>query len=262
MSTYKYKILAFIIALKRSRRNSIILKGPVYKIATKYGICASSFKKYLQEAIDLGYIVEKEDRYVVIKFKEIVRHFCKEHDIYFGHYKILRNKSSQTNVKNICEELLRIAIMDNVINPQEYMIAKKNKDIELVRYSLKTDKKPSYLPKRDYSRLKKLSNSGTLSAQGLRSLYSSKTDIVVSSNRHASKRIGISNFKAGQVLSKGDRYFSRSKLDTYYPGCNQFNLEALRNQHPRAWVVPLPNYNKIRVSYGSQLHNLLPTLTK
>lgn len=256
MSTYNYKILAFIIALKRAKRNSVILKRPIYKMAQKYGICGVSFKKYLTKSIELGYIIEKEDRYVIIKFKEIVKHFCGEQKIYFGYYNILRNRSNVT-VKTITEELLCISMMDNVIKPQEYVIERKKRDIGIIKHSLKTDKKPRPLSKRDYARMKKLAKQGMLSAKSLQRLIDSTTGIVISSNRHASRKTGISNFKAGQVLSKGGKYFSRTKLEKYHHGCNAFNLEKLNHMYPKAWIIPLPHYDKIRVSFGSQLLNTL-----
>jgi hypothetical protein len=254
----KYRLFALIIAMKRHKKNSVVFKAKLSVTAKRYGMSIKTFKKYLVIAKEQGLIIEKEDRYEVVKFSLVVRKLAKSLGIFFGHYQIIKNldESASLDVHKIVEELLVCGIKDNIINQQLYAIERNTKDIELIKSALpKTEKRDTgrkvQFDPANYRRLKKLSRSGKICAQELNRLLRSTKKDVITSKRHAAKVLGISPSRATKTFRIKGKGFDVVSVSKWINGCTLFNYEKARIDYPDALVIPLPHHNKIKICFGS-----------
>jgi hypothetical protein len=245
------KKIAFLIALKRGRRNSIILKGPVYKISYKYGLAPQTFKKYLREAIELGLIEDLGDRYRVIGFKAIVSDFCNEHKVILRKHLLLRSEITCT--KQIVRELSRVLVYDNVVFLQKRAIENKKKDIELISELVSGTGKNKFYSKSEIKKIKALQKKKQISVRHLNRLKNSLSEEIITSCRSLSEKFGVSPKKANKILADGGEIFKREIKVDWIEDATFFNFEMARELNPRAVVHPLPSKNKIKVNHGSRL---------
>lgn len=253
------KLLVLLIILKRYRNNSVILKTAKYKLAAKFSMSPVTFNKYLDECIRLGYIIDRGDRYQIIQFKELVVSFAKNTGTFFGKHQILCSKN--LSFKSTLAELQRYLVIDNIINPQENQLKRKKTDIELINFANRTVKSDSFLCKHELKRLKKLHKEGKLSACAAKKVVSSYTGVVITSARHTAKKLKVSVQKANSILNSGESLYSRNILVKWVKGVSFFKIESLRIQYPDATIIPLLNYDVIKICFGSSLsHGNLKSL--
>ena len=245
------KKLAFIILLKRFKNNSVLFQRANYKYAAKFSMSPATFKKYFKEAIDNGHVFKDGDIYKVEKFSKILSDFYQETGLALDKHEILQGDN--LNFKNILSELQGLLVVDNVIKQQLTQIDRKRKDIRLIKFANKTEKSDSFLHKSEMKRLRKLSKDGKLGASYADQLSNSYRSTVITSARHTAKKLGVSVKKANQILSNSGNSFKREILVKWVYGISIFKIEKLRHQFPNATIIPMMNYNRIKICFGSSL---------
>lgn len=238
----KFKSFSLIIALKRKKRNSKILKKAKYKLAADYNLHPTTFCKLLEQCVSEEWITLEGDYYHIKKFSEIVKDFREKTGLRFHFHQILGENTTHRHqnfdVKSITDELYGKLLLDNVMAPQEYMIRLKeglsSRNIQTVKSSIR-----------------KLQKIG---------VYTCADDVekniqhqVVSSDRHVSSKLEITRYRASKILN-GCKDISREVKSVFYHTRNViFDYERLRLDFPRATVIPMPAISKIKVCHGSVL---------
>lgn len=242
----KIKEFSLIVALKRKRKNSKILKKAKYKLAADYNLHPTTFCKLLQQCISEGWIEEIGEYYHIKKFSFIVKDFCEKSDLRFHFHEILgpdhKNRHQNIDVKSITEEVLSKLLLDNVMAPQEYIISLKKG----------LSSKNSRTVKRSMMKLKKLG------------FYSCADDVekgiqesVVTSDRHTAKRMKITRYRARKVLNAGLSATREIKSD-WRPLRNAvLDYDKARLDFPKATILVLPHYGQIKICHGSVLSRVI-----
>jgi hypothetical protein len=237
------KCFSLIVALKRKKKNSKILKRAKYKLASDYNLHPTTFCKLLQQCISEGWIEEIGEYYHIKKFSFIVKDFCEKSDLRFHFHEILgpdsKKRHQNFDQKQIVEEILSKLLLDNVMAPQEYIISLK-KGL--------SSKNSSRTVKRSMMKLKKLG------------FYSCADDVekeiqesVVTSDRHTARKLKITRYRARKVLNAGIDITREIKSD-WRPLRNALvDYDAARREFPRATVLILPHYGQIKICHGSVL---------
>ena len=247
-----YTILAILIALKRSRRNSVIFKRGSTKLANKLCISHNTLKKYIAIAVESGYIIELEDRYKIIPFRDILKSISKENKtFYFAAHAILRD--GRTNVKHIKRVLLRFAVNDMIIRPQSFKIEMKVQELDLINKLTSTGKKQPSLSKHEYQQAKRIIKKGRHNVATAVQLSKSINRNIITSARHTAKKLGVGITLANKTLNDGATVYTRKEECFFLKGANLFNLDKARADYPKAKVIPLPYTNSIKVCFGSTL---------
>lgn len=239
--TEEIKLFSFIVALKRHRKNSVILSKPKYILSKHFGIHTTTFSRYLNGCIRKGWIEVSGGRYVVIPFEKIIKDFCNETQIGFGSHDILCNK--ETDFKKVYESILDCGVIDNIILRQSKIIKVKNDLNDLHRRLNLTGKlKLSYDEYKKYRKMvKKLSVNEAKNVE----------QEIVTSARHCGSLLGISTSKANKLLNKD--IFGRKIKTEYHNECNIFIFEKLRALYPKAIVIPMPFIGVTKVCFGSSI---------
>lgn len=251
MNINNYKILSFFIAFKRYKKNSVVFKAPVYRLSQKFNISPVTFQKYLSTCMDLGVIVDHGTHYSAEKFKTALVKILENTDLFFGNHSILSDNS--TDVKKISRKIQGLFVVDNIISPQQRSINKKQSELQLVRFSNRTEKSDSFLTRPELKKLKKLSREGKLSASYENTLNNSLNTSVTTSARHTATKLGVSLRKANLILNDKENSFDRSIFVKWIKGISIFKIDSLRIQYPQATVIPMLNYNCIKICFGSEL---------
>lgn len=244
-----HKKIAFLIAIKRFKRNSVLLKGPAYKISSLFGLSPQTFKKYVREMVQDGYLVESPLYYTAIPFSKAVQLFAKETGLYVGQHTLLKGEH---NFKKILLQLQEALIVDNVIKRQEFKIKQKKEFLYLLNVANGTVKRDTPLSRKQYSTLKKISKGAAYRAQLQKSLNNETINVVISSCRHISRTIGVSPSKASDLLAKSTR-ISRRIHTLWFDGLSEQLVDSLREKYPKALIYPLFSLGKVKVSFGSEL---------
>lgn len=244
----KYKLIALIIALKRFKRNSVIIKKARYKMAQQVSLHPQTFNKYFEEAIERGWITDCGNCYKLIRFKTILREFCIENDLLFLFHKILRNKNS--NFKHVLSELESYLAKDNIYETQAQVIENKKKQIEVFQKCRRTDLMGKVDPKAYRKLIKKL-------GKPLNSVKDIKKELnfnneVVTSCRHTATKLGISASKANRLLNNMPGT-QRRILFQFFEGCSLELFDHLRQEYPKATIYPMVSKGKTKVCFGSQI---------
>ena len=247
-----YKLFAFIVALKRSRNNSVILKKAYHKLSREYSLSPQTFKKYLYQAIDFGIITELDNRYEVKQFAVIVKELHSGSGLYFGKHDILSGES--LNVKEILNELYECYVIDNIYNKQSKKIKKKSNELNTLKFiKSETGKRHPYLTKKEYEKLKQICKKSINERASIENeIEKTLLNHVITSCRHVAKVLGISKSRSNKVLSNLKK-LKREIALKWIEGCNEFNFEMAKIKYPRATVYPLPSVDKIKVCFGSIL---------
>jgi hypothetical protein len=242
------KLISFIIALKRYRLNSVLLKHKSYKIAPKFNLSTQTFDLYLKECIQLGWIEEKDNHYQIKKFIKIVDDYKEKINFSFRNHSMIKS-SKDTNYKKIKKQIEELLILDNVISPQINQINKKRKKISLFnKLSNPTVKK---LSSQDYKAVKSFIKNG-MSCAGEKINEINFLDSVRTSSRHTSGVTGFSISKSNKLLSNSD-IFGREILIKWVHGISKWKIEELKNKFPKAKLILFPSYDKIKVCFGSRM---------
>ena len=242
-TTNNIKILSFVVAFKRYRKNSVVFKEAKYKIAAKFNLHPTTFNNYLAKAIELGYIVEHENCYSVVKFKDVVRSFCKDTELLFFQNSIL--KSRVIDFKKILRDLEDKIVFDNSIRKQSYILNKKKVIVTTVWLKGQTDIKARI----SKSALKKCSSYQSVEDAVAQLGYTSK---IITSARNISSNLSFSVSKSNKILNRMTSI--KRNIDVmWYKGCNSFLFESLRAKYPQAVVIPHVKFNKIKVCFGSSI---------
>lgn len=247
-----HKIFAFIIALKRSRNNSVILKKAYHKLSREYGLSPQTFKKYLAQAIEYGMITDEGNRYEVKKFAEIVTEMHQGSNLYFGNHEILEGKS--LSVKEILIELYECYIIDNIYNAQKSKIKKKSNDLKTLKFiKSETGKRHPYLAKHEYNKLKQICKKSIKERASIENeIEKTLFNQVITSCRHTSDVLGLSKSTSNMVLSNLKK-LKREIAVKWIDKCNMVNFEKAKAMYPKATIYPLPYMDKIKVCFGSIL---------
>lgn len=242
--TNNYKLLSFIIALKRYRRNSVILDCPKYKLAQRLSLHPTTFKKYFDKCVELNWIKKIDNGWKIIKFEDILSGFCKESELRFNSHDILRNKN--ICFKDIYSQLCDCMILDSVITPQEIAISKKQHIIDLDKRINSSNWIKGNITRKQYDKYCRLAKKGCV--DGAYDVNQS----IISSSRATSTILGVSLARANKLLNTS-LTFSRKINNMYFNGCNIFIVERLKALYSDALVIPLPYLGKTKVCFGSTL---------
>lgn len=247
----RYKVFSFLVALKRSRRNSVIMKGAAYKDCKIYGISAQTFKKYLSEAIELGFIIDQGDRYSVKKLAEIISEIHQGGNLFFGKHNIL--KSKELSVKKITDEILGCYV-EEIFHSQTKKIITKSKKLATYKFvESETVKRHSPLTQSNLKDVKKvLKESKESRALNQKQIETSLYKHVITSARHTAAKLGISKNRSNHILSNL-KSLKREIIVKWIPGCTMVNFEQAKVNFPKATIYPMPSINKIKVCFGSKL---------
>ncbi len=240
--------LAFIIALKRYRRNSVLKRDARYKMAQRFGIHPTTFNKYLKECIDLGIVTRDIHGYKAIKFKEIIAKFYKQDKIVFNpRHQLLKKNRKILNVKEIIKELEDCFLCDNVYAPQAYQRKKKRELIRAANWTVSR----GYSNRPDDKILKEALKMGLHRAKNKfeKVRYNAK---IRTSARHVAAKLKISAPKANKILNNSVM-FERHEIIQWYPGANQYNFDVLKLMFPNATIYPSILRDCIKVHFGSYI---------
>lgn len=247
----EFKLLSFIISIKRYKKNSILLKGAVSEMAKKLEIHPETFKKYLKLSLERKYIVDKGNRYLVVSLPEILRDFSLNTSLVFMQHEILKNRS-KISLKSVLQEVQGFLVIDNIINQQEYAIKKKKEKIEVYNLLKRTDK--SYFQPRDVALIKKnIKKADYRCAENIENHLNYKANNITSA-RHVSGKLGISVMSANKLLHNIPNH-KRKIVVKWIHGATMLNFELARIAYPKATVIPMLYYNKIKVCFGSNMEN-------
>lgn len=239
-----YKLLSFIICLKRFKLNSIILNQPKYKLAKKLSLHPTTFNKYLNKCIEKNYITISENGWKVKKLVQILSDFCVSNQIKFNKHDILKEKS--TDFGEVNKTLLDLFVLDNIISQQKFVIKEKS-DIKDIHNRIVNPTEHSVkISRKEYDRYRIYRKScGVGSALGV------NTNVITSA-RHCSKKLGLSLKKANNVLNAGKNF---KRIINYFlvNGCDFFTLESLKLKYPKSTLIPFTHLNKTKVCFGSVL---------
>lgn len=243
------KLFSFIISLKRFKRNSIILKKAKYKMAQQIGLHPTTFIKHLDQAIKLGFIIEKENHYKLVKFGKVLELFRKETGFYFAQYSILKKK--ELKFKEIVSEIEQLLLFDNIYAKQKHKIRRKQELIEVYQQLHSTVKTENFGFSYDkYKKLvKALKESNRVGNINDRLDYNRE---VVTSCRHASSVLGISHQKANKILNNHST-LTRSIKIMWINGVSEHIYDEAKKRFPKACIYPMITLNKTKVSFGSTL---------
>jgi hypothetical protein len=243
------KIISLAVAIKRKRKNSIVLKKANYILAKEYNLSPNTFAKYFNELNSLGFLEDQGNCYRVASLSKIISFYFKDSDIFFGQHRILRGKS--TNPKEIETELRQLLVVDNIIKPQQRQIENKRL-IKLFIDSLGTDKQAKSewfsLP---YKVRKKTMRMYSKSVRN-KEAKNKFNDQIVTSVRHTAIKVGVTKYMASKTLKSNDMY-TRKIEEKWYNGCSFLLIERLKVQYPDCLIIPYPHFNKVKVCFGSRL---------
>lgn len=242
-NTNNIKILAFVIAFKRYKKNSVVFKEAKYKIASKFNLHPTTFSNYLSQAIEKGYIVECENSYSVVKFRDILSSFYCETKLYFSHYSIL--KSNTIDFKQILRDVEDKVVFDNSIRKQSYVLNKKKVIVTTVWLKGQTDIKA----KISKNVLKRCSTYKSVEDAVAQLNYNSN---IITSARNISSNLSFSVSKSNKILNRMTS-IKRHINVLWFKGCNSFLFESLKAKYPKAVIIPCVKFNKIKVCFGSSI---------
>jgi hypothetical protein len=242
--TEEIKVLAFIICLKRFKRNSVIFKIADYKMAQRMGIHPTTFKKYLKISIDNNFIKDNGSSYSIIQMESIIKKFKGSLCIRFGKHLIL--ESNNFKYSNVLDEIYECVLVDNLILKQEYAIKKKIYTKDLQNRFNSTGKVK--ITVKEIKRYKQLLKTGQICAGEIINV----NEGIITSARHTSSILGVSTSKANKILNNLKSY-KRSINVIWKKGVNKFNIELMRSKFPQAKIIPMLHYDMIKVCFGSEL---------
>lgn len=206
----------------------------------------STLNKYLQLCIDKGLIVENQNSYRIIKFKDIIRLLHSETGLYFHNYSILKNDT--IDFKSIIQDIENKIVFDNSIRKQNHLINKKRRIVNTVWLKGQTDIKA----KISKNQLKKCSTYSSVDDAVTRLNYNSK---IVTSARNISSRVQFSVSKSNKILNRMPS-IKRNINVLWFKGCNSLLFDTLKAQYPDAVIIPCVKFNKIKVCFGSSIEIL------
>ena len=241
------KLISFIIALKRYKLNSVLLKHKSYKIAPKFNLSTQTFDLYLKKCIQLGWIKFDGEKYTIKKLQDILIEFNEQTNLFFSNHKILKNKKT-INFKLVLKEIEQILLIDNVIAPQQNKIDKKTEFIN--DYNKLISPTVVKRGKTSSSQLKMIKSG--LRGAGMEINRMVYNDKIVTSARHTSSVLGFSIAKANKVLNYGGK-IKRVIVQKWVHGISFVKIEQLKIEYPGACIIPYVHYDKIKVCLGSSL---------
>ena len=230
------KKLALIIVLKRRNRNSVFRKKANHIIAGELGISAYLFSKLLKELIADGYIVEQGNYYRIIKFKQIVKEFFYETDLYVGKFSLLKQPS--LSYHEVLNKLNSQLIITNIVERQKYLTNKKK---DLLSENCRT-----VLNSNRFFRKKRFDS------RCVDEITDSIDPIVRVSCRLVAKKLNISIAKANEILNTSEM-FSREILFKIVKTIRDGKLEFLQAKYPKAIVIPHYKNDEYKICFGSAI---------
>lgn len=235
MTNSKFKILSFVLAIKRKKSNSKLLYGPKYLLCKEFNLSPQTFSKYLKQCISEGWIVEEQDGWRAISLKEIFRQFNAQTGLFYGRHDILKGKS--TDFYRIKDEFEQGLLISNIMRPQQRMAALKGK---LLSRNHRTVKK----------RLRKFADqSPNLCADDI---IASMNPEAVTSARNVAGKLSVSVSKANKILNSNTKV-KREIRHLWVRGILPEKLYSLRGEYPKATIILFPRYNAYKVCFGSSI---------
>ena len=260
----QYKFLSFVILVKRQYKNSTLTSFRTRKKAEELGLSVNTLRRYVNNCLDNDWAyVNKKGQLKFRKLKVIIAGFHKKYKINIGFYDLLTREDVKNDFREIYDLLLYSIINENVRMRQEYNIRLKNLSAgqRLTKKQLKAVRKeilknlPDLVTKPE--EYKKLVKSGA-DAETLRALSKTKGNksgvkCAVTSARHTSKVVKLSKNKANQMLRNENPFYKTYHRTFMIKGCNFDIVDALQDMFPTATVIPLPHYDRTRISFGREI---------
>ncbi|MFN5416300.1 MAG: hypothetical protein ACK5B9_04525 [Flavobacteriia bacterium] len=241
------KLISFIIALKRYRLNSVLLKHKSSKIAPKFNLSVTTFNNYIEKCIELGWINFDGEKYHIKRLQDILIDFNSRTNLFFSNHKVLKNKKT-INFKIVLKEIEQILLIDNVIAPQQHQIDKKTEFIN--NYNILTSPTVAKRGRTSSNQLKMIKSGLRGAGREIEKMV--YNDSIVTSARHTASVLGVSVAKANKMLNYGGKV-KRVIVQKWVHGISFIKIEQLKLQYPGACIIPYVHYNKIKVCLGSSL---------
>lgn len=235
MTNSKFKIISFVLAVKRKKSNSKLLYRPKYLLAKEFNLSPQTFSKYLKQCISEGFIIEESDGWRCVRLQEIFSKFNDETGLFYGRHDILKGKS--TDFYQIQEEFEQGLLISNIIHQQDFVLSKKNKLTSRKHRTVKNALKKF--------RSKDPNFCADTTIASINSKY-------VTSARRTAEKLNISRSKANKILNSGTKV-KRTIECIWKRGIQPERLYALQKEYPKAKIILFPNYNCYKICFGSSL---------
>lgn len=254
------KVLAFLIALKRYRKNSVVFKKPNYIMCSIFGIAPQSFKKYLKIATSLGYIKNEKNVYRIIKFKDILLDMFEGSHSYFKFHNVI-NGDDDLDLKKIILFLEECLVVNNVYSRQSRSINIKSKFLGKQSNEYRFNPNRNGTVNKEQQNLSRIYRD-RLPKKSVRRKFSLKdfkksdylfNNEVMTSCRNVSNSIGFSKNKANRILNRG-QMFKREQIYIKVKGCTSNNVLLLESLFKNnGFVNPKPLKDVVIVHFGSKI---------
>lgn len=241
----KYKILAFIVLVKKHRKNSIFFQGEnQIDLAKQLGISYTSFKKYKTYCIENGILVEYGVHQQFIKLTkaiELLKLDVNKYHKFFSwkHYTSL-------TLKNIYEEIVQELLLVK-FKQQQFRIDKKQKElskVQQVENSKRTDPRKVKPLLKKYGSIEKAKSS----------ISKNFTNSIVSGKNHVASIVGCSPATGKNLLKKlhNKNVITRTivfeKLNYEY---NTYSFDMIKATNKQWTIVPSTKNQCFYLSKGS-----------
>lgn len=283
------KIVSFIVAVKRFKKNSVLVTRKNKKrICEKLNISLPTLNKYIQRCIEIGWAREGDGRVIMEPFAKISSEFQylplsddfweeKRHNYSLTNRGLISGES--TDYKTVFNEVCDVLLVDNIFRQQVLAARVRNKIHLWCENRKRTERKlrkmmvamkenpddakiaNSYnlLCMADFSRKDNISCLSNVCLNEYSNIMSNGERLenyeafVVTSARHLATRLNVSVYRANRILNES-KWLRRDIVNSYFNGCDYFTVETLKARFPGACVQPLPFIGKTKVSFGSILH--------
>ena len=259
------KLLTFAIMVKRRRRNSVLLEHPTKKEAAAYGMCLSTFKKYRQMLLDIGWMDKSiYGNYHIIRFNGIVSSFYKTTGFHFGMYGIFEKGTIATDFKTALRQVELILLDDNVRKVQ--VLSNQHHSESGPKLRPKRGKPFTAADVRGHHSLKMYFEMGfpldkLLRAQKSKgksairkvSVDTQKLPFCKTSARHAGQKLNMSKDKASKLLNTPNPHFDVKEHSYHVVGCNDALYDMLCVVFPDATIIPQPYLGFTKVCFGREI---------
>ena len=259
-----YKLIAFAVLVKRKYRNSALTSFRTRKKAEEFGLSVNTFRKYINACIETGWAYKDDKNQLrFIRLKDILSSFHKQYKINIGYYDLLTRIDVENNFKNVYDLLAHSVINENVRMRQEYNI--RLKDLSAGKRLTKKQSKafrreilknfPDIVTKPEEYKQMVSSGADAKTQRALSKTKGKKVDVIcaVTSARHTSKITGLSKNKSNKLLRTENPFYKTHHRTFMIKGCTFLLFDTLRTMFQNATVVPLPNYDRIRISFGREI---------
>lgn len=190
---YKYRLLAFITALKRVRRNSCLYNyDSNLELSKLLQTDRNTFAKYKKECVRLGLLNKSGSGYQFVGLKKAVFILLGDEDALRHVSFFNQSKSNKLSLSEINEEI-KYGIALRNFNQQQFKIKRKQEILQGFRNR--------FMPKRVARRVKKMCKEYSCQPSDLPRILNCNSNVITGKN-HLAKILGCSPTAAVTLLKK------------------------------------------------------------